>query len=166
MKYIFLTPWKIAPSSEVYSFVQDMMKRLGRSVTCQWVFPPSPLASDDKVANFLVKECKKWKQEGCSLICLDERGKHLDSDEFARSLEKCDMNSVPGIVFCFGGAYGLPAELREFQPLELISLTRLTLQHELAFAVLIEQLYRARCILANHPYHHGAKSPLIKAIGK
>ncbi|WP_086289416.1 23S rRNA (pseudouridine(1915)-N(3))-methyltransferase RlmH [Campylobacter devanensis] len=80
-------------------------------------------------------------------IGLDERGEMLDSFEFAKLLK--DRNQIS---FFIGGAYGLGDNLRR-EMHKLVSLSRLTFAHKIAKLVLYEQIFRALCINANHPYH-------------
>ncbi len=87
------------------------------------------------------------------LILLDSSGKQLSSEELARFLEREQINAVP-LLFAIGGADGFSEEARR-QAAFVLSLGRMTLPHELARVVLLEQLYRAFTILKNHPYHLG-----------
>ena len=88
-----------------------------------------------------------------TLICLDERGKAHTSRQFATFLERLceDANRSP--CFVIGGAFGLTDEFKQ-QARHCISLGPLTLPHELARVVLLEQLYRAESINRKLPYHH------------
>lgn len=91
---------------------------------------------------------------GDRLICLDERGCLLTSPQFAGYLNDTFENRALTPCFIVGGAFGLSAEIADRAHL-LFSLGRVTLTHELARVVLWEQLYRAHCINAKIPYHHG-----------
>jgi len=85
------------------------------------------------------------------VVALDERGRLLDSEEFAARLSDW-LGESRDIAFVIGGADGLdPAFIAaaDFR----WSLSPLTLPHEMARAVLAEQLYRASSIIAGHPYH-------------
>ena len=86
-------------------------------------------------------------------ICLDSKGKTLSSPQLAARLQA--WLSPPGRTPCFvlGGAYGLPKDLTA-ESAFVLSFGPMTLPHELARIVLLEQLYRATTILNNHPYHH------------
>ena len=89
-----------------------------------------------------------------ALILLDSRGKQFSSEEFAKFLgDYQDRNPLP-LVFAVGPADGFRAETRQAATL-LLSLGKMTLAHELARVVLLEQLYRAFTILKGHPYHRG-----------
>ena len=85
------------------------------------------------------------------VIVLDERGRELTTRELARWLGS-RMQHGEDLAFLIGGPDGLAAAVRSRSDLTL-ALSRLTLPHALARVLLCEQLYRAHCILANHPYH-------------
>jgi 23S rRNA (pseudouridine1915-N3)-methyltransferase len=89
-----------------------------------------------------------------TLVLLDVRGKELSSEQFARFLGGYqDRNPLP-LVFAVGGADGFSDAVRAAAQ-ETISLGKMTLAHELARVVLLEQVYRAFTILKGHPYHSG-----------
>ena len=85
------------------------------------------------------------------VIILDERGRELTTRELAAWLGS-RMQQGEDLAFLIGGPDGLAAGVRSRSDLTL-ALSRLTLPHALARVLLCEQLYRAHCILANHPYH-------------
>ena len=86
------------------------------------------------------------------LILLDERGKHFDSVEFAKWIEEKQNRSAKTVIFLLGPAEGFSGEAKARADL-LLSLSEMTLQHELALVVLMEQIYRAFTILKGEPYH-------------
>jgi 23S rRNA (pseudouridine1915-N3)-methyltransferase len=83
-------------------------------------------------------------------IFLDPAGREMDSRQFTALVEKAEMESRD-LLFLVGGADGLPPEWSPRADL-LLSLSRMTLPHELARAVLAEQIYRAFTTLRGHPY--------------
>ena len=83
-------------------------------------------------------------------IYLDPGGRALDSAAFSRLIEKAEMTGRD-VVFLVGGADGLPAACRS-QAGMLLSLSPMTFPHELARAMLAEQIYRAFAMLRGHPY--------------
>jgi 23S rRNA (pseudouridine1915-N3)-methyltransferase len=88
------------------------------------------------------------------LVLLDSRGKQFSSEEFAQFVrEHQDRNPLP-LVFGIGSADGFTAETLGQADFTL-SLGKMTLAHELARAVVLEQVYRAFTILKGHPYHLG-----------
>jgi 23S rRNA (pseudouridine1915-N3)-methyltransferase len=92
-------------------------------------------------------------KERHKLVLLDSRGKQLSSEELAAFLEREEVNAIP-LLFAVGGSDGFSDEARSRAGFTL-SLGKMTLPHELARVVLVEQLYRALTILKKHPYHLG-----------
>jgi 23S rRNA (pseudouridine1915-N3)-methyltransferase len=80
---------------------------------------------------------------------LDRHGERLDSVELSRFLEARRQNGRE-LCFVIGGPFGL--ELKDVD--HRLSLGEITLPHQLARVVLLEQLYRAHKILAGEPYHY------------
>lgn len=89
-----------------------------------------------------------------TVILLDSRGKELTSEQWAKLLgDYQDQNPLP-LMFGIGGADGFGDETRAAAQ-QVISLGKITIAHELARVVLLEQIYRAFTILKGHPYHTG-----------
>lgn len=86
------------------------------------------------------------------LIALDERGQSYRSQELANRLDELELAGDSTVTLVIGGAEGLHDKVRSSAQ-ELWSLSPLTLPHELARLVLLEQLYRAETIRKGHPYH-------------
>jgi 23S rRNA (pseudouridine1915-N3)-methyltransferase len=83
-------------------------------------------------------------------IFLDPGGKPMDSAAFATLVSQAEMLGRD-LVFLIGGHDGLPAGWRERADL-LLSLSNMTFPHELARAMVAEQIYRAFATLRGHPY--------------
>lgn len=80
---------------------------------------------------------------------LSDRGARYDSVGFSRFIEERRQSGLD-LAFVVGGAFGLDLGAVTHR----LSLGPLTLPHQLARVVLLEQLYRAHKILAGEPYHH------------
>ncbi|HUS20020.1 MAG TPA: 23S rRNA (pseudouridine(1915)-N(3))-methyltransferase RlmH [Terriglobales bacterium] len=107
----------------------------------------------------LASETSLFKDVGSAktapvLVLLDSRGKQMSSEEFAAFLDKHQQMGTQHLWFAVGGADGFGEEARKAAAAQL-SLGKMTLPHELARVVLLEQLYRAFTILKGHPYHTG-----------
>lgn len=83
---------------------------------------------------------------------LDERGRSLRSVEMAGWIQREEVSGRRRICLVIGGADGHSAGFREKAQV-CWSLSDLTLQHDIALIVLVEQLYRAYSILRGEPYH-------------
>ena len=92
------------------------------------------------------------RSQGMLRVVLDEHGKQVTSRELARKLSDWELHRTKSVAFLIGGADGHTDELRGKADW-CWSLSPLTLQHEFALVLLVEQLYRARCINTGTPYH-------------
>jgi 23S rRNA (pseudouridine1915-N3)-methyltransferase len=88
------------------------------------------------------------------LVIMDSRGKELTSEQFAEFLRDYRTSESRPLVFAVGGADGFSEQAKAASQFTF-SLGRITLAHELARVVLLEQIYRAFTILKGHPYHSG-----------
>ena len=80
-------------------------------------------------------------------VALDEAGREFNSEEFAKLI-----SDKAQISFFIGGAYGLSQNFKQKTD-AVVSLSRMTMAHKIAKLMLHEQIFRALCINANHPYH-------------
>lgn len=90
--------------------------------------------------------------DGAHVIALDVAGRSLDSEGFAAHLARLALDGRSTVAFVIGGAAGLDAAVLTRAD-ERLSLGPMTLPHQLARVVLLEQLYRAFRINRGEPYH-------------
>ena len=134
--------------SGVQSLTAEYVQRIARFV---------PLETRE-----LASEAALFKDVGSSaktkaapvLVLLDPRGKQMSSEEFAKFIDQHQQRGTQHLWFAVGGADGFSEDARKAATAQL-SLGKMTLPHELARVVLLEQLYRAFTILKGHPYHTG-----------
>lgn len=88
------------------------------------------------------------------VVALTRVGRGMDSRELAGYLEGHAVRSSAGVAFVIGGAFGLGSKVLE-RSRRVLSLSGMTLPHEMARLFLAEQLYRAGTILRGEPYHKG-----------
>ncbi|MGH9544198.1 MAG: 23S rRNA (pseudouridine(1915)-N(3))-methyltransferase RlmH [Terriglobales bacterium] len=130
----------------IQSLTDEYLKRLSRYAEVE-----GTILKDEAA---VLKLCGRDARPRHALVLLDGRGKQLSSEELAKFLgDHQDRNPLP-LLFAVGGADGFTGLTRQAATLTL-SLGRMTLAHELARVVLLEQLYRAFTILKGHPYHLG-----------
>lgn len=87
------------------------------------------------------------------LVLLDERGKQYTSLEFADHLQNVMASGKKRLVMFIGGPYGFSKPVYE-RANEMLSLSKMTFNHEMIRMFLAEQVYRAMTILKGEPYHH------------
>ncbi len=90
--------------------------------------------------------------EGSLRIVLDERGSRLTTAEWRSAVDRWELAGTKRVTLLIGGADGHSQDLRDKAD-AVWSLSALTLQHELALVVLLEQLYRVYTIKRGEPYH-------------
>ncbi len=88
------------------------------------------------------------------LVLLDARGRQFTSEEFAELLRDQQDRGTQNLFFAIGPSDGFSDQARGKADL-VLSFGKMTLAHELARIVLLEQIYRAFTILKGHPYHTG-----------
>jgi len=86
------------------------------------------------------------------VVLLDERGREMSSPELSEFIAARQQSGIKRLAFIIGGFAGVSDEVRQRANLQL-SLSRMTLPHELARVVLTEQIYRAFTLLGGLPYH-------------
>ena len=137
----------------IQSLTDEYLKRISRYV------PMEGLALRDEAALLQLcgratKATKTASAGKSTLVLMDSRGKQFSSEEFARFLgDYRDRNPLP-LVFAIGPADGF-SETALGAAQQTMSLGKMTMAHELARVVLLEQVYRAFTILQGHPYHSG-----------
>ena len=87
------------------------------------------------------------------LVLLDERGKMLDSVQWAAQFQNCMNTGTKTLVLLIGGAFGVSDAVQK-RAQQIWSLSKLVFPHQLVRLVVAEQVYRAFSILNNSPYHH------------
>jgi 23S rRNA (pseudouridine1915-N3)-methyltransferase len=102
------------------------------------------------------RECERLAKllpKGARLVVLDERGEAMTSTEFASFLSKSRDQGIQDLAFTIGGAYGFTDGFRN-QAFKAISLSKMTLTHQMVRVFLLEQIYRGFTIMNGEPYHH------------
>jgi len=134
----------------IASLSDEYLKRISRYVQVEGV----ALRDEAALLDMCDRSASTKGAARSTLVLMDSRGKEFSSEQFARFLgDYQDRNPLP-LVFAIGGADGF-SDLARATAQQVISLGKMTLAHELARVVLLEQVYRAFTILKGHPYHSG-----------
>lgn len=87
------------------------------------------------------------------IILLDEKGKKVDSMEFAKLINSAQESGKKRGVFIIGGAYGVGDDIKK-RSQKMVCLSDMTMNHLVAEIMLLEQFYRALTIINRIPYHN------------
>ena len=128
----------------VSGVISEYEKRLRKPFDISWQF-----MDEDKLAKYL----EKWPFETRDLvICCDERGKNISSDEYSQILNGAFVDGK-NVVILIGGAYGFSEKVRDGSDF-VWSFSRLVFPHVIARLIVAEQIYRAQEITRGGKYHH------------
>ena len=123
---------------------KEYEKRLRKPYDVSWEF-----VDEDK----LMHRLSNWPFTGREyVICCDERGENISSDEFSQRLDRVFVNGRD-VVVLIGGAYGFNDFVREKADF-VWSFSRLVFPHMIARLIVMEQVYRAQEIIKGSHYHH------------
>lgn len=134
--------------------VDEFVKRFppGFAVTINEI--KAETRSGQPVGRVLAAESERLRAAipaGAVVVALDESGQDWTTARFAEQL-RLWRDASESLAFLIGGPDGLAPELKRAARV-VLRLSSMTLPHALARVVLVEQLYRAWSLLANHPYH-------------
>jgi 23S rRNA (pseudouridine1915-N3)-methyltransferase len=144
-----ISPSRSRPKSNAAAtLAADYLTRASRYLPCE----SQTHSSEAALFAWLDRPARPSTRTAPILILLDSRGKQLTSELFAAHLGRLRDSGAQSVVLAIGPADGWSPAARSRASL-ILSFGNITLPHELARAVLAEQIYRALTILAGHPYH-------------
>ena len=139
-------------NEHVRALVDDYVARLARFTRCEVTELRESAAQDERAV--LTEESRRLAdalRPDAFVVLLDVEGRQWSSTELAAELERWQVRSLKEVAFVVGGHLGVAPELKTRADVRW-SLSRLTLTHELARVLLVEQLYRAYTIMRGLPY--------------
>ncbi len=131
----------------IQSLTDEYLKRIARYIEVEHLVLPDEAA-------LLKLRAKTGTRPAHAVVLLDSRGKQLSSEDFAQFLQTHQDRNPQPLILAVGPANGFTDEARQSAS-TVLSLGKMTLPHELARVILLEQVYRAFTILKGHPYHTG-----------
>jgi len=151
MKIQILAIGKMKKNCPEKQIIDDYIKKTLWPVEIHEAEEHRPL-SPEQIKEAEGKLLEKMIPKGAKVIVLDEKGKQLNSHEFAEQIQSWKNQSVGDVAFLIGGAFGHSPQIKQRADL-LLSFGRMTLPHMLMRTVLTEQIYRAFTLSEGHPYH-------------
>ncbi len=143
-------------NASIRELCADYVERLRHFLACEIIetrdLARSRSLSGSALLSAEAEELERFLPEGCRMIVLDVVGKQMSSPEFARYLEGELNRGTRDLALIIGSPEGLHRRMGDRAQLKL-SLGKMTWTHEMCRVLLLEQLYRAMCIIRNIPYH-------------
>jgi 23S rRNA (pseudouridine1915-N3)-methyltransferase len=150
MKLRFIWPGK-TKDERLRSLIDEYAKRLTRFTRCEVVEVKESRTHDAAAVNKESLRILEAIGESTLAVLLDLHGRELSSQELASQVQRWENDAVKEIAVVIGGPEGLSREVQSRADVRW-RLTRLTLTHEMARVLAIEQLYRAYAINRGLPY--------------
>ena len=150
MKIVIFAHGKIKKSPEL-ELISDYVTRFNKQFTNDLFtsLEISEAVGSERQFNDKVARMLDLKQ---STVLLDRNGQHHDSESFANFLTSLSEKGINKTSFIIGGASGFPKQLTS-KAKKLLAVSKMVFPHKIARLILVEQLYRAKCIVNRHPYH-------------
>lgn len=137
--------------------IEEYLRRLKRYVT----YTITEIPDVKNAGKISIEEQKETEgqqiinrlQPSDHVMLLDERGRQYKSVEFADRLQGIMSSGKKRLVLIIGGPYGFSKNVYD-RSNELLSLSKMTFNHEMVRLFITEQIYRSMTILRGEPYHH------------
>lgn len=156
MKITFLNIGK-NNDKEIQKLIERYVSRISHYVKFEQKILPdvrqSKSLSTEKQKEIEGKSILNVIGEGCFVVLLDERGKQYTSRGFAEMIERHLIRGTRDLVFVVGGPYGFSEQVYDRAD-DMLSLSKMTLTHEMVRLFFTEQVYRACTIIKGENYHH------------
>jgi 23S rRNA (pseudouridine1915-N3)-methyltransferase len=150
MRIRFIWPGR-TKDEHLRALVAEYLKRLTRFVRCEVIETRDSAGSDRSGVEKESQRILDAVPAGSFLVLLDLTGRQRDSQELADEVRRWENDSIKEVAIVIGGADGVSREVAA-RAQQLWCLSRLTLTHEMARVVAVEQLYRAYTINRGLPY--------------
>lgn len=150
MKIVIFAHGKIKKGPEL-ELISDYVARFNKQFNNDF-FTSLEISESAEVERQFNEKVAKMLDLKQSTVLLDRNGEHHDSESFANFLNSLSEKGINQITFIIGGASGFPKQLIP-KAKKILSVSKMVFPHKIARLILVEQLYRAKCILNRHPYH-------------
>ena len=150
MKIIIVAHGKIKKGPEL-ELISDYVTRFNKQFNNDFLTSLEISESNEIEGTFNTKVSQMLDGKE-TMVLLDKSGEHLDSEGFAKLLNTFSEKGINQISFILGGAAGFP-KLLTSKAKKILAVSKMVFPHKIARLILVEQLYRAKCIINRHPYH-------------
>ena len=143
-------------SSFIKEGEEEYLKRLKRFAACKWTEVKAVRITkstpDEEVIRKEGENILAKIEQGDYIIALDRTGRQCSSESFAAMFKKLSIENKSRVCFVIGGPLGLSKDVL-LRADHIMSISEMTLTHEMVRLILAEQIYRAFTILGGHKYH-------------
>ena len=147
LKLIYI---KNSKTKYIQDFENDLINRVKNLIDIKMI-PIShkkKFSSNNELINYEGELIKKELKDNSLFYCFDKKGEKFSSENFSKLI--FSQNQIINLII--GGAYGI-CENIQMKANKVISFSDMEFSHEIFRLMTLEQIYRAKCIYTNHPYH-------------
>ena len=150
MKIIILAHGKIKNGPE-FELISDYVIRFNKQFNSDFLSSLEISESNEGESQFYEKVSKMLDGKQ-SIVLLDRIGEQFDSEGITKFVTSLSEEGINQLLFVVGGASGFPKQLTS-KAKKVLALSEMVFPHKIARLILVEQLFRAKCIVNRHPYH-------------
>ena len=150
MKIIILAHGKIKNGPE-FDLIFDYATRFNKQFNSDFLTSLEISESNETESQFYEKVSRMLDGKQTTVL-LDRVGEQTDSEGITQLVTSVSEKGVSQLSFVIGGASGFPKQLTS-KAKKIIALSKMVFPHKIARLILVEQLYRTKCIINRHPYH-------------
>ena len=150
MKISIFAHGKIKNGPE-YELISDYLARFNKQFNGDFLNSLDISESNEAESQFYEK-VSRMLDGSQSMVLLDRNGEQFDSEGITKFVTSLSEKGINQLSFVIGGASGFPKQLTS-KAKKILALSKMIFPHKIARLVLVEQLYRAKCIINRHPYH-------------
>ena len=134
----------------IQGFENDLINRMKNLIDIKMVpiAHKKKFSSNNELINYEGELIKKELKDNSLIFCFDKKGQKFSSENFSKLI--FSQNQIINLII--GGAYGI-CENIYMKANKVISFSDMEFSHEIFRLMILEQIYRAKCIYTNHPYH-------------
>ena len=147
LKLIYI---KNSKTKYIQDFENDLINRMKNLIDIKMVpiAHKKKFSSNNELINYEGELIKKELKDNSLFYCFDKKGEKFSSENFSKLI--FSQNKIINLIL--GGAYGI-CENIQMKANKVISFSDMEFSHEIFRLMILEQIYRAKCIYTNHPYH-------------
>ena len=150
MKIIILAHGKIKNGPE-FKLISDYVSRFNKQFNSDFLSSLEISESNEAESRFYEKVSKMLDSKQ-PMVLLDRNGEQFDSEGITNFVTSLSGKGINQLSFVVGGASGFPNQVTS-KAKKILALSKMVFPHKIARLILVEQLYRAKCIINRHPYH-------------
>ena len=150
MKIIILAHGKIKNGPE-FDLISDYAKRFNKQFSSDFL-TSLKISESNEAENQFYEKVSSMLDGKQSTVLLDRNGEQIDSEGITQLVSSFSEKGISQLSFVIGGSSGFPKQLTS-KARKIIAISKMVFPHKIARLILVEQLYRAKCIINRHPYH-------------